>query len=246
MRISEIQRYSDDEIHFSSETFKLDPDELLPKLTMIPGSDRFAYTFDPTRTFFTKATNQITLFDIKHPTRGIYYVGDLKLRKAAWFPIPKSYEVANVRIDGQYLGRGLGETLYGVGLKLLGMTIVADEGQTAAARKMWVRLSTRPGVEVRGYTSIFNSDWKKRNNPEMITDPDVLDLVNMLKKKKVEPIGSVRDPNNDYAFVYLSFPIGPDDKRNELRALTRKLKIYSADHPEFGGTTNGLYARWVG
>jgi hypothetical protein len=34
--------------------------------------------------------------------------------------------------------------------------------------------------------------------------------------------------------------------RNELESLNKRLSIYSARHPEEGGTDNGLYARWRG
>jgi hypothetical protein len=188
---------------------------------------------------FTGATNIIQLYDLKHPSKGRYRIGWLALRKSS-LPFPKAFDVANVNIDEQYRGQGLGQTMYGIAMKLLGITIVADETQTNAARRMWVYLSKIPGVEINGYTTIWADNWDKRATPDEIDDYDDLRLIKALIR------GGGKEFGRKHNSVYVSFPVTGNVNQSELRAINNGLAIYSAQHPEFGGTQNGLYARWVG
>ena len=63
-------------------------------------------------------------------------------------------------------------------------------------------------------------------------------LIKALLRAGGEEIG------RNHEMVYVSFPVISGEQR-ELRAVQQGLAIYSARHPEEGGTTNGLYARWA-
>jgi hypothetical protein len=240
--LQEIQRTKGDEEGLSTKGQNWGK-ETLAKIKMLPGSQRFGYTAgDAGRagSFLTGADTIIELFDVKHPQDGLRKAGFLSLRSAPWFPIKNSYQVANVGLDSEYRGQGLGQNLYGIAMKLLGMTIVADDTQTPQARSSWLRLSQVPGVAINGYTSVFPDEWALRNNRNEIYDDSAKRLISSLLKAGGQEIGKNPD------FVYVSFPVGANADQNELQALQKGMSIYSSRHPEDGGTQNGLYARWGG
>jgi len=242
MRIQEIQRVAGDKEGLSTKGQNWGK-ETLSKIKMLPGSQRFGYTAGAAGragSFLTGANTIIELFDVKHPEDGLRKAGFLALRSASWFPIKNSYQVANVGLDEEYRGTGLGQNLYGIAMKLLGMTIVADDTQTPQARSSWLRLSQVPGVTINGYTSVFPDEWALRNNRNEIYDDSAKRLISSLLKAGGQEIGKTPD------FVYVSFPVGANANQNELQALQKGMAIYSSRHPEDGGTQNGLYARWGG
>jgi hypothetical protein len=124
-------------------------------------------------------------------------------------------------------------------MKLLGMTIIADDSQTPEARRAWLRLSQIPGVSINGYTSVFADDWNYRDYPSEIYDESAKRLISALLRAGGQELG--KKPN----FVYVSFPVGANADRTELQSIQKGIAIYSARHPEEGGTPNGLYARWA-
>ena len=237
--LQEIQRTKGDEEGLSTKGQNWGK-ETLSKIKMLPGSQRFGYTAGRAASFLTGADTIIELFDVKHPQDGLRKAGFLSLRSAPWFPIKNSYQVANVGLDSEYRGQGLGQNLYGIAMKLLGMTIVADDTQTPQARSSWLRLSQVPGVAINGYTSVFPDEWALRNNRNEIYDDSAKRLISSLLKAGGQEIGKNPD------FVYVSFPVGANADQNELQALQKGMSIYSSRHPEDGGTQNGLYARWGG
>jgi hypothetical protein len=214
--------------------------DLIKKIQRIPGNDRYGYIFHPAIGMFLDTTHRIDLYDLKHPTKKVYPAGYLAFRKMNSFPIPNAYQVTLVSLDPQYRGQGLGQTLYGIGMKLLGMTIVSDVEQTPEARRMWVNLHKIPGVEIFGYTDVSSKSWANRNNPDRIYDYEDLDIIKAVRRVGGREIGS------DQFFTYLAFPVTGNVDRGELASLNKKLSIYSARHPEEGGTMNGLFARWAG
>jgi len=241
-KIQEIQRTPGDKEGLSTKSQNYGK-ETLSKIKMLPGSQRFGYTAGEAGragSFLTGADYIIELFDVKHPDDGLRKAGFLSLRSVPWFPIKNSYQVANVGLDNEYRGTGLGQNLYGVAMKLLGMTIVADETQTPQARSSWLRLSQVPGVSINGFTSVFSDEWALRNNRREIYDDSAARLIGLLLKAGGQEIGKKSD------FVYVSFPVGANADQNELQSIQKGISIYSARHPEDGGPQHGLYARWGG
>jgi len=238
MRIHEIQRKpSMDDEHPAPG--KVTDDEI-KSIKPIPGNDRYGYIFSPAVGVLLDTTHQIILYDLQHPTEKVYRVGYLRLKKMNHFPLPNAYQVTLTSLDPQYRGQGLAQTLYGIGMKLLGMTIVSDAEQTPESRRMWIRLHQIPGVEISGYTDVSSKSWAKRDNPDEIYDYDDLDII-----RAVLRVGG-REIGGDQHSTYLAFPVTGNADRGELKSLHKKLAIYSALHPDEGGTLNGLFARWVG
>jgi hypothetical protein len=101
-------------------------------------------------------------------------------------------------------------------------------------------MNSIPGVNIRGYTSVHAEDWNNRNNRSEIYDESVDRLIGALLRGDGQVIG--KDPD----FVYVSFPVGANADQTELQSIKKGIAIYSARHQEEGGTSNGLYAQWVG
>jgi hypothetical protein len=97
-----------------------------------------------------------------------------------------------------------------------------------------------PGVAINGYTSVFSDEWALRNNRREIYDDSAAKLISSLLKAGGQEIGKKSD------FVYVSFPVGANADQTELQSIQKGISIYSARHPEEGGTGHGLYARWAG
>jgi hypothetical protein len=239
MRIQEIQRTASDKEGISTKGQSFDK-KTLSQIKMLPGSNRFGYIAGGNRSVTLGADYIIDLFDVKHPKDGLRKAGFLALRSAPWFPMKNSYQVSNVAIDDEYRGQGLGQSLYGIAMKLLGMTIVADESQTPEARSSWLRLSQIPGVSINGFTSVFADDWDNQDNRSEIYDESAKRLISALLRAGGQEIGETSP------FVYVSFPVGANADRTELQSIQKGIALYSARHPEDGGTSNGLYARWGG
>jgi hypothetical protein len=239
MRIQEIQRTAGDKEGISTKGLNFDK-KTLSQIKMLPGSNRFGYVAGGNRSVIFSADYIIDLFDVKHPKDGLRKAGFLALRQAPWFPVKNSYQVSNVAIDNEYRGQGLGQSLYGIATKLLGMTIVADDEQTPEARSSWLRLSQVPGVVIRGYTSLFADDWDNQDNRSEIYDESAKRLISALLRAGGQELGE------NSPFVYVSFPVGANADRTELQSIQKGIGIYSARHPEEGGTANGLYAQWAG
>ncbi len=76
--------------------------------------------------------------------------------------------------------------------------------------------------------------------PSEIYDTDDLRTIRLLKRAGGQEIG------RDQFWAYVNFPVTGNVNRGELAAVTNGLAVYSRNHPEFGGTNNGLYAQWTG
>ena len=234
MRVSEIQRERGDTepLDFSQQEINVSEKK---KIQMVPGNKRYGYTFGLHRSPYTGSSQAVFLYDLKN-TKDPITVGYLALRPAR-FVLPKSYAVSNVAIGNQYRGQGLGQMMYIIATKVLGLTIVADESQTPQARRLWVNLHQVPGMEVQGYAAVFASDWAEYPD---VYDVDADRLIKILKKIDAKTLGRRAGQ------IILSFPVTGGPQGRELQSVNRGLQLYSARHPEEGGTDNGLYARWVG
>lgn len=242
MRLGEIQRTSTEQPIDDKE---LGEKTSLPKgVKPVPGAPNLGYYLIGGRgqmlTVFTGASYILHLFDLKQKAP----IGWLAMRDTN-FPLPKSVQVANAKIYDEYRGRGLGQSLYGVATKVLGLTVIADESQTPEARRLWTYLHNVPGMSVRGWIQFMNSDVDKedlfgnaKHNLSLIAR-----LQGLPKGQLPTPLSR---PKND--FVYFDFPIqaGPDGR--ELQAARNLAAIYTRYHPEDNRRDYdvGLYAKWTG
>ena len=239
MRIHEIQRTPDFAKKIKSEKQPI-PNKIVKNITMLPGSKRFGYVFRPINASVTGASHALELYDMKSPNKTIEYVAFLLLARYKSFPAKNAWIVTNVGVEDDYRGKGYGLTLYIIATKYLNMTIVADETQTKSARRMWVNLSNVPEIQVYGYTYVGKDSWENRNNPDEFMDENDKRIIKLLQKA-----GGFELPGKDKYYTYVAFPVqgGPDDP--ELKSIQKGLSIYSREHPDSGGTINGLIARYA-
>lgn len=254
MKLKEIQRmpkekpidlgYQDDE----EQSEKSQTSSIPPNIKKIAGAPNLGYitvggSRDDYLTLFSGANLIIHLFDLK----GRAQIGYLALRPSN-FPLPNSAAVANVLIHPYYRGRGLGQSLYGVAVKELGMTIVSDDTQTPEARRMWVNLHNIPGVSVRGWINFSSSDVDPTNDlfgNAQYNLKRIARLQGLPKGQTPRPLGKSSKRGD---FVYFDFPVQSGLGGTELQAAEKLAAIYTSYHPEDNRRDYdvGLYARWTG
>lgn len=214
----------------------------------VQGAPQLGYLFSGGRgqmaSAFTGADHQLRLYDLKRRA----YIGYLALRSYGAFPLPRSMQVANTRIEDAYRGQGLGQSLYGVVLKELGIIIVADDTQTPEARRLWANLSRIPGVSVKGWISFNASDL------DVDRDLSGNAKTNLRKIARLQGLGPGQNPRpllqprGAYDSVYFDFPVQSGAGGVELQAAENLAAIYTKYHPEDNRRNYdvGLYAKWTG
>ena len=240
MRIGEIQRAPTQD----PKDDKAQPQQvkLPPNVKPVPGAPNLGYVLQggsgQTISAFTGASHRLVLFDLKRSAT----IGWLSLRPMR-FPIPKSMQVANAMIYDAYRGQGLGQSLYGVAIKLLGFTIVADETQTPEARRLWNNLHGIPGVSVRGWINFFAQDVIPKFDKYGMNDTK-------RNQKRIAQLHAeqLNSPKDEHDMVYFGFPVQSGPGGEELQAAEKFAAIYTRYHPEDNPRDFdvGLYARWTG
>lgn len=76
------------------------------------------------------------------------------------FPLPGAVQVGTITVDEDYRGMGLAKALYGIVLTIMRRPLLAGSSQTPGGRKNWLSLSQIPGVEMKGYFKVDDSDIK--------------------------------------------------------------------------------------
>ena len=247
MRIKEIQRTPSEGPPTSAGVTQPIKRRMPDGVKRIPGAPNLGYLFTGGKgqvvSVFTGANYLLSLYDLKRSTP----IGWLALRDTI-FPLPNSKQVANAIIYPEYRGQGLGQSLYGVATKVLGMTIVADDTQTPEARRLWANLYNIPGVSVRGWINFSSSDVDPSNDLFGNAQPNlrrIARLQGLPKGQTPRPLGksSKRDD-----FVYFDFPVQSGLGGTELQAAEKLAAIYTSYHPEDNRRDYdvGLYARWTG
>lgn len=244
MRINEIQRTP------TSRPEDGDPQSekiSLEGVKLVPGAPNLGYILVGGRgqmmSAFTGANYILSLVDLKKSKT----IGWLGLSDTI-FPLPKSKQVTNALIYPEYRGKGLGQSLYGVATKVLGMTIVADDTQTPEARRLWTNLSSIPGVSVRGWINFSASEV----DPEQDLFGNAKDNLRRIARLQGLPKGQtprpLKKPDDPYGYVYFDFPVQSGIGGKELQAAENLAAIYTNYHPEDNRRSYdvGLYARWIG
>ena len=247
MKIQEIQRTpSEGPVSDTDEPHKMA--KLPAGVKTVPGAPTLGYQLQGGRgaaTLFTGASQKLWLYDLKQKAP----IGWLALRETS-FPLPKSMQVANAMIYDAYRGRGLGQSLYGVATKVLGMTIVADETQTPEARRLWVNLHGIPGVSIRGWINFVAQDVFPEFDQYQMADTKgnqrrIARLQRLPQGQKLQPLNR---PKGEFDSVYFDFPVQSGLGGQELQAAENLAAIYTKYHPEDNRRSYdvGLYARWTG
>lgn len=234
MKISEIQRTKyDDRPRTFDDRYKEAP----KGLKMVPNSDRYGYIIHsdidkkaPMRATMSGMTTQIDFFDTKTPEKDIAFIGWIGLRPYNLFDgMTNGVQTSNIILDSRYRGQGIGLLMYLTVLNL-GYILVADDTQTAQARKVWTVLNKTPGVEVRGLTFFMRSEI----DPSLAKEWDKHEMQKKLSKlKKLNahpwiPIDSV----GQYDSVPFVFPVSTMDVKSGPELGAKGASIYSREHPE--------------
>lgn len=201
----------------------------VPGLQPVPQNPQYAYTSTTLRgAERINLTSSDIAYEFYHlADGGASRIGVLKFRRTRVGGLRNSLQVSNVWLDDEFQNWGVGSMMYGVVLGS-GHTIVADATQTPQARRLWVRLWSKPGVTVRGMIDVLRDD----------DDPDTARVRATLKRLRAVEMPGSGDP----AFQRYSFPVRPRSDGRELTAPGIKLyRSASVNDNDYNDAT-GLYA----
>lgn len=236
--VSEIERIAAGDYQGGKDY--LGVNSLPRKFNQLPGGSGFLYSIQD-----ADYEPLIQLWDPRGPEarRGMpQLIGKLSLEKPWGFPIPGALKVNTITVDEDYRGRGLAKALYGIVLTIMRRPLVAGDAQTPGGRQNWVSLASIPGVEMKGYISIDDTDLD--TSPE-IDDPRHADQVaknidTIMGRLGGQYIGaSTRSGNH-----YFAFDVAPTTSGRELQAYVKQnlARVYDEGY----NMVSGLYAVWTG
>jgi GNAT superfamily N-acetyltransferase len=122
----------------------------------LPGGSGFTYAVDKTG----PEELEIMIFDgdTLAAELDLFYTQD----------VTKAWRVSTVAVAPQYRSRGLGKALYGIALNILRLTLEAGDTQTQHGQRMWLMLTSIPGVEVLGYNMVPTEKYKPHKNDKIV------------------------------------------------------------------------------
>jgi len=178
-------------------------------------------------------------------------IGQLTVMDASYyFPLKGAMQVGTITVDEDYRGVGIAKALYGIVLTILKRPLLAGSSQTPGGRRNWMSLSQIPGVEMKGYFKIDDSDIKTLD-PKNFDHWDATSRIsshNKAAEKRIDIImsqlGGQYIGQNKSRHHYFAFDVKPDTTKQELKAYvdTNLSKVYSSGYYSGGG----LYATWTG
>ena len=168
----------------------LSPDIPQVKRKKLPGGSGLTYGINKRDPEFM----EIMIFD------GDRLVGELDL--AATLDPLETWRVESVVAAPEYKGQGIGKSLYGIALTILGLTLETGETQTKHGQRMWIMLNSIPGVKVLGYAMDRTSEYRARPGDKVVDQNEV--------------------------WTRYTFPVEPG--RRSMRSTRRGTGIYSSQH----------------
>jgi len=148
-------------------------------------------------------------------------VGKLSINPARDFPLKRAMQVETITVDEEYRGMGLAKALYGIVLTLMKSPLLAGSSQTPGGRRNWVSLSQIPGVEMKGYVTLLDSQLK---------DTQIDIIMGQLGGQYIGKSGGEH---------YFAFDVVPGTNELAPAVKTSLSKVY-------GNYDTGLYAVWTG
>jgi ribosomal protein S18 acetylase RimI-like enzyme len=166
------------------------------------------------------------------------------------FPLPGAVQVGTITVDEDYRGGGIAKALYGVVLTIMQRPLLAGSSQTPGGRRNWMSLSQIPGVEMKGYMRIDDSDLQTRDpsTPGRFDTKRSIAGQNKAVENRIDTImgklGGEYMGKNERGTHYFAFDVKPNTSKQELQAYvdTNLSKVYSSGYSSAGG----LYAVWTG
>jgi hypothetical protein len=148
---------------------------------------------------------------------------------SSWVPIENAVAVEVITVDEDYRNMGIAKALYGIVLTIMKRPLVAGESQTAGGQRNWVSLASIPGVDMKGWLSIDQSDLDDHENIDII-----------MGKLGGQYIGKDRSSRE-----YFAFDVRPNTTGKELESHVKTYlsKVYDDYNGDYD---SGLYAVWTG
>ena len=168
----------------------LSPDIPQVKRKKLPGGSGLTYGINKREPEFM----EIMIFD------GDRLAGELDLG-ATLDPL-ETWRVESVVASPEYKGQGIGKSLYGIALTILGLTLETGETQTKHGQRMWIMLNSIPGVKVQGYAMDRTSEYRAKPGDQIV------------------------DQNKTW--TRYTFPVEPG--RRSMRSTRPGTGIYSSQH----------------
>jgi GNAT superfamily N-acetyltransferase len=168
-------------------------------------------------------------------------IGKLSVETDSSFPLRRAVQVSTITVDEDYRGVGIAKALYGIVLTILKRPLMAGTSQTPGGRRNWVSLAGIPGVEMKGWIAIDETQLDPTVSRYSGTTP-------AQANKNIDTImgelGGQHIGKNSYGTDYFAFDVQPNATGTELEAAV-KTKLSQV----YGGNYNsdaGLYAVWTG
>jgi hypothetical protein len=168
-------------------------------------------------------------------------IGKLSVETDSSFPLRRAVQVNTITVDEDYRGVGIAKALYGIVLTILKRPLLAGTSQTPGGRRNWVSLASIPGVEMKGWLAIDETQLDSTVSRYSGTTP-------AQANKNIDTImgelGGQHLGKNSYGTDYFSFDVQPNTTGTELEAAvkTKLSRVYGSNY----NSNAGLYAVWTG
>jgi GNAT superfamily N-acetyltransferase len=157
------------------------------------------------------------------------------------FPLRRAVQVSTITVDEDYRGAGIAKALYGIVLTILKRPLLAGTSQTPGGRRNWVSLASIPGVEMKGWVALDETEldasergWGRASPTKVEKTIDTI----------MGELGGQHIGKNSYGTDYFAFDVRPNTTGTELEAAvkTKLSQVYGSNY----NSNAGLYAVWTG
>jgi hypothetical protein len=168
-------------------------------------------------------------------------IGKLSVESDSSFPLRRAVQVNTITVDEDYRGMSLAKALYGIVLTILKRPLLAGTSQTPGGRRNWVSLASIPGVEMKGWVALDETELDPTVSRYSGTTPA---QVNKNIDTIMGQLGGQHIGKNSYGTVYFAFDVRPNTTGTELEAAvkTKLSQVYGSNY----NSDAGLYAVWTG
>jgi GNAT superfamily N-acetyltransferase len=168
-------------------------------------------------------------------------IGKLSVESDSSFPLRRAVQVNTITVDEDYRGAGIAQALYGIVLTILKRPLLAGTSQTPGGRRNWVSLASIPGVEMKGWVALDETELDASYRRWGRTAPAKVE-------KNIDTImgqlGGQHIGQNRSGTDYFAFDVQPNTTGTELEAAvkTKLSQVYGSNY----NSDAGLYAIWTG
>jgi GNAT superfamily N-acetyltransferase len=168
-------------------------------------------------------------------------IGKLSVESDSSFPLRRAVQVGTITVDEDYRGVGIAKALYGIVLTILKRPLLAGTSQTPGGRRNWVSLASIPGVEMKGWVALDETEFDASERGWGRASPAKVE-------KTIDTImgqlGGQHIGKNSHGTDYFAFDVRPNTTGTELEAAvkTKLSQVYGSNYD----SNAGLYAVWNG